>query len=423
MKPYISAILALLMLFSGTPVYAAANLLPNPNPQFFNNSGAPCSGCKLYFYESGTSTAKDTYISSAMTTTNANPVVLNSRGEAATGIWLDGSTSAYSVTLKTSAGSTIWGPKNDIRGVGDLSALTEAALRWIASDLAPSYSSATQFTVSGDQTAIFVVGRRLQIAVTAGTVYGRITASSYATSVTTVTVALDSGALDSGISTVKYSLESPINTSLSPDMLATNGTITTGLPVYLSGNVISTGTNTFSGLNTFTTGTILFNSAGTNKIQLADNSFLISRAGSGSTNGPILTYGLLSSQIGTVLSTIMSTPTFTSGADSANTYVVGPAGSTKALPCMDTIPDTSRIAAIGVIVQSAATAGNRADVFIVAPDSNAVVGVASAQSGGSQNAYDTNMFFVPLDSNRRFKVYWNFSGGGQAKLYCMGYSL
>jgi microcystin-dependent protein len=48
--------------------------------------------------------------------------------------------------------------------------------------------------------------------VTAGTVYGRISASAFA-SVTTVTVVLDSGALDSGLSAVSYGLISPTNTS------------------------------------------------------------------------------------------------------------------------------------------------------------------------------------------------------------------
>lgn len=255
MKPYISAILALLMILSGTPVYAAANLLPNPNPQFFNNSGAPCSGCKLYFYESGTSTAKDTYISSAMTTTNANPVVLNSRGEAATGIWLDGE---YSVTLKTSAGSTIWGPKANIRGVGDLAALDVTGIRWINSVLTPAYVGTTQFSFSGDQTAIFHVGRRVKVTETAGTVYGRVTASSYAATVTTVTVALDSGTIDSGISVVAYSLESATNSSLSFDMV-TSGTMSTSGSTYIGGATTITGNVSSSGTNTITGQTVINN--------------------------------------------------------------------------------------------------------------------------------------------------------------------
>ena len=236
-KP-ISVLMSIFMLFFPVLSFGAANLLPNPNPQFFNNSGAPCSGCKLYFYDNNTSTPKNTYISSAMTTTNTNPVTLNTRGEAATGIWLDG---AYAVTLKTSAGSTIWGPKNDIRGVADVSSINESTLRWLPLGITPVYSSTTQFTVSGDYTLTLSVGRRVKIEETAGTVYGRITASSYALTITTVTVALDSGTLDSGISTVNYSLESPLNTSLSADMLTTNGTFSHSFPAYYGGNIASYG--------------------------------------------------------------------------------------------------------------------------------------------------------------------------------------
>lgn len=63
--------------------------------------------------------------------------------------------------------------------------------------------SATQFKVSGagDQTGIFVVGRRIK-AVDSSTLYGRITASSYSAPDTTVTVALDSGSLSGSLTEV-----------------------------------------------------------------------------------------------------------------------------------------------------------------------------------------------------------------------------
>lgn len=77
--------------------------LPNPKSQWFNSSGAPLSGGKIYTYIAGTSTAKDTYSDHLGTTPNANPVILDSRGEAT--IYWDGS---YKVIVKDSADVTLY---------------------------------------------------------------------------------------------------------------------------------------------------------------------------------------------------------------------------------------------------------------------------------------------------------------------------
>lgn len=62
-----------------------AALLPNAVQQYFDNNGNPLSSGKVYFYEVGTTTFKDTYTSSAATTVNANPITLNAGGKAPTG--------------------------------------------------------------------------------------------------------------------------------------------------------------------------------------------------------------------------------------------------------------------------------------------------------------------------------------------------
>ena len=71
--------------------------------QAFDADGDPLSGGKLYTYEAGTSTPKTTYSDPALVSANANPVVLDSRGEA--DIYGSGT---YKLILKTSAGVTIW---------------------------------------------------------------------------------------------------------------------------------------------------------------------------------------------------------------------------------------------------------------------------------------------------------------------------
>lgn len=71
--------------------------------QAFDASGDPLSGGKVHTYEPGTITNKTTYSDSALTTLNANPVVLDSRGEAP--IFGDGN---FKIVLKTSADVTVW---------------------------------------------------------------------------------------------------------------------------------------------------------------------------------------------------------------------------------------------------------------------------------------------------------------------------
>lgn len=91
-----------------------AILLPNPKPQFFDAAGVPLSGGKVFTYEAGTLTPKNTYADADQTVANANPVILNARGEAV--IFWDGS---YKVTIKDSDDNTIY-TVDDITTVVDL---------------------------------------------------------------------------------------------------------------------------------------------------------------------------------------------------------------------------------------------------------------------------------------------------------------
>lgn len=83
---------------------------------------------------------------------------------------------------------------------------------WLNYVLTPTYISGTQFSVAGNQTGIYTVGRRVRAFVTAGTIYGTVSASAFA-SVTTVTVTWDSGSLDSGVSEVDVGVLNPLHSS------------------------------------------------------------------------------------------------------------------------------------------------------------------------------------------------------------------
>lgn len=62
------------------------SLSPLPIQHFVDNYGNALSGGKLFTYAAGTTTKLATYTTSAGTTTNTNPIILNTRGEAS--IWL-----------------------------------------------------------------------------------------------------------------------------------------------------------------------------------------------------------------------------------------------------------------------------------------------------------------------------------------------
>lgn len=62
---------------------------------------------------------------------------------------------------------------------------------WVRTGLLPTYVSATSFSVPGDQRDDFSVGRRVRATITGAAKYGTILSSSYASSVTTVTVQWD----------------------------------------------------------------------------------------------------------------------------------------------------------------------------------------------------------------------------------------
>jgi len=73
-------------------------------PAFYDNSGNPLSGGKVYTYQAGTSTPLASYTDRGGLTPNANPVVLNSAGRAS--IWLSTNV-AYKIRVDDSAGNVI----------------------------------------------------------------------------------------------------------------------------------------------------------------------------------------------------------------------------------------------------------------------------------------------------------------------------
>ncbi|MDH5510307.1 MAG: hypothetical protein OEZ32_08130 [Nitrospinota bacterium] len=72
----------LVFLVCGAVTADAAKLYPAPIFRWTKDNGDPAVGWKVHTYEAGTTTNKATYTDSAAGTPNANPMVLDSRGEA-----------------------------------------------------------------------------------------------------------------------------------------------------------------------------------------------------------------------------------------------------------------------------------------------------------------------------------------------------
>ena len=109
----------------------SATLTPSPFMQFFTEGGVPLAGGKLYTYEAGTATPADTYTDVTGAVTNTNPVILNSRGEAA--VWLTNAATsswggAYKFVLTDSTNVQVWSADNieGLLGASDIANNTSA---------------------------------------------------------------------------------------------------------------------------------------------------------------------------------------------------------------------------------------------------------------------------------------------------------
>lgn len=100
----------------------AVNLSPvgGAAAQFFDNSGNPLTGGKLYSYLAGTTTPAATYTTSAGNVAHSNPIVLDAAGRVPAGgeIWLTNGVS-YKFVLKTSTDTSI-GTYDNVTGISNI---------------------------------------------------------------------------------------------------------------------------------------------------------------------------------------------------------------------------------------------------------------------------------------------------------------
>lgn len=195
-------------------------LSPIANDQIFDSAGDPLVGGQVETYLAGSGTQAATYTSDTGLVQNSNPIILNALGYAPNTVWLSGGV-AYKFIIKNADGAVLRTIDN-VAGINDASV---SQSEWVQSGLTPTYISATSFSLVGDQTAIFQVGRRLQTLNTSGLIYSTIATSTFGAGVTTITTVNDSGVLDLGLSQVSYGLLSADNSSFPFALLGPANTI------------------------------------------------------------------------------------------------------------------------------------------------------------------------------------------------------
>jgi len=214
-------------------------LNPFSGRQFLDANGDPYSGAKLFTYLEGTSTKQTVTKDEAGSSNHTNPIILNSKGEpadsggSAQAIWQPDGTAIKLVLAPsddTDPPASAIASWDNIEGINDTVG-SGGASEWVEGPT-PTYVNATSFTLVGDQSSTFHVGRRVKTTNSGGTVYGTITAVAY-TTLTTVTVRNDTSSLDSGLSAVSYSLLSSENNAIPANIPTLENVIT--LPATCGG--------------------------------------------------------------------------------------------------------------------------------------------------------------------------------------------
>jgi hypothetical protein len=171
-----------------------ALLSPIFNETHFKSDGSLANGYKIYTYIANSSTSATTYTTEAGDVAQANPIVLNARGEVNNPIWLaDGVAYKFVFTTDT---DVVIKTIDDIIGTSVPDAVQD---QWIEYAGTATFISSTSFSVVGDQVSIFDVERALKLLTSGGTVYGTVATSSFGAGITTIVIDNATGVLDSGI--------------------------------------------------------------------------------------------------------------------------------------------------------------------------------------------------------------------------------
>lgn len=186
----------------------------------FNDDGTFLVGGLIWFYEAGTTTPLAAYTDLGATTPWTNPIVLSARGETGGELWLN-STKAYKIILEAPPlqGNThgvVISVFDNITGISGLLSPNTGIDNWLLYNGAPTYISATSFSVLGDARSTFQTYRRIKTLNSSVSLYASVVSASYDGTKTTVVVLNDSSPLNSGLSAVSYGLIETNPSSIPP---------------------------------------------------------------------------------------------------------------------------------------------------------------------------------------------------------------
>jgi hypothetical protein len=134
-----------------------AKVMPNPKQQYFDGNGNPLVGGKVYTYAAGTNTQKATYSNAAGSVMNANPIILDARGEAI--IFWDG---AYKVVVKDADDNLIYTLDNFAEG--DSGAATSTLTQsYIATDGQTVFNTAYSYPLASNAVQVVINGLELAL--------------------------------------------------------------------------------------------------------------------------------------------------------------------------------------------------------------------------------------------------------------------
>lgn len=216
----------------------AVNIAPQARLQFTDANGLPIVGGKLFTYLAGSSTKQSTFTTSTGASSNTNPIILDSAGRTPSGVWLTSGISYKFILAPATDTDPPTSPiftEDNITGIND--ALVNNFNQWIVKTNTPTFISTTSFSLVGDQTTDFHVGRRIKTVNSGGTFYATILTSVF-TTLTTITLTMDSGVLDTGISSVEIGLLTVTNSSV-PNASETYS----GKAQIATQAIVNTGTN------------------------------------------------------------------------------------------------------------------------------------------------------------------------------------
>jgi len=158
-------------------------LMPVPKQQFFNNAGLPLVGGKVYTYAAGTLVNKATFTDAAGTIPQANPIILNARGEPDNMIYWSG---VYDIVITDFLGNLIYtvaGYSTDPAGLQGILPLLQSA----------AGASKIGFTVGGAGSVLMDLDEVLKGLFITPEDFGATGASAFPGDTVAVQAALDDG--------------------------------------------------------------------------------------------------------------------------------------------------------------------------------------------------------------------------------------